>query len=87
MDKKRYQEIIQDEFKRLESFLQQQFAIAISGYQSKQNPKPFKEMIFLVNNKGEITDDYYKSNAIKSKYLEIVNTELIKFLMIIKMQI
>ena len=82
MDKKRYQEIIQDEFKRLESFLQQQFAIAISDLSKQtENPKkPFKEMIFLVNNKGEITDDYYKSNAIKSKYLEIVNTELIKFL-------
>ena len=82
MDKKRYQEIIQDEFKRLESFLQQQFAIAISDL-SKQtdNPKkPFKEMIFLVNNKGEITDDCYKSNTIKSKYLEILNAELVQFL-------
>ena len=83
MDIKNYQEIIKDEFKRLDSFLQQQFAIAISDL-SKQtnNPiKPFKEIIFLVNNKGLITDDYYKSNTIKTKkYLELLNEELIKYL-------
>lgn len=81
-----YKTIINEEFKRLDSFLQQQFAKAISNLSrptgtSSEQINPFKEIILLVNNKGEITYEYYKSNTIKTtKYLDILNTELNKYL-------
>lgn len=81
-----YKTVLREEFARLDSYLQQQFAKAISNLSRPVSSKsdeinPFKEIILLVNKNGELSYEYYKSNTIKtSKYINVLNQELNNYL-------
>ena len=67
-----YNEVLNDEFKRLNDFLQKQFANAIGTLDKSidQQINPYSEIILLVNNKGELSYEYFKSNVIKKNTLK-----------------